>query len=292
MAYKKGILDSVEALWLIGVTLASIIAVLGIKTLYARRNRIIRRLKSFSNNWARRRVTRKIFVLLDKRPTDQLAKIAFSLLVWPKYGFPDSLLYLPRPPHYKQALKMETPIAADLKYPLTDLALEELPRKDLLTLGKTLAQKRSLLSLRWMLSFLEGRSAGNEQKRNHAAGNSSASGDTRPNIRASVSMADLQDSADSTLSSGLVDLCPAPKADRAPQWRECGTGLGPPPAAVKVRRFKGSKTGAYVLISYAIIERVTTKLKNDESNAGADVSALVENLLWDYLGRPEDLLDE
>jgi hypothetical protein len=294
MAYKRGILDSAEALWLIGVTLASILAVLGIKSIYTNRNRLIRRLKSFADKMTRRWSSKKIFALLDKRPTDQLAKIAFSLLVWPKYGFPDRLLYMPRPPHYKSALKMDNVMAEDLRYPLSDPALEEMARKDLLTMVQTLAQRRSLVSLRWMQSFLEGRSADTEKNRNHATADSSDNAKARLKSRmsGSMAMADLQENVDSMLSSGLVDLCPTRKASGGARWGECAVGEDPTRAGVGIRRFKGLKTGTQILVGNEIIERATAKLRNDESMAGADLSALVEHLLWDYSGRPKDLLDE
>ncbi len=294
MAYKRGILDSAEALWLIVATLGSILAVLGIKAVYSNRTRLLRKLKAFTRSIKRRRLNRKILVQLDERSTRDLAKIAFSLIVWPKYGFPDRLLYMPRPPHYKPALKMENLLLEGFQYPLTISTLDELTRKDLLLLIKTVVQKRSLLSLQWILAFLKGRALDAERRTESVATTpiSDKQGHPGSGPTISPSSAGLRDRDDSTTSSGFVELCPTGKMSGALQWRDCLGEKGATLARNKPLKFRGFKSGTKVIISSEILQRVTTKMKNDKSETGTDFSGLVELLLWEYLGRPDDLLDE
>ncbi|AFM23722.1 hypothetical protein [Desulfomonile tiedjei] len=73
-------------------------------------------------------------------------------------------------------------------------------------------------------------------------------------------------------------------------WRERQdeTMILPPSRPV----FKGPRRNSGFHINAEILKRATEKLKKDKVRTGGSMSLLMELLLWEYIGRPEDLLED
>jgi hypothetical protein len=55
--------------------------------------------------------------------------------------------------------------------------------------------------------------------------------------------------------------------------------------------FKGPRRNSGIHCSEEILTRAMEKLKTDKTRTGGSLSLLVELLLWQYIGSPEDLLE-
>jgi hypothetical protein len=55
--------------------------------------------------------------------------------------------------------------------------------------------------------------------------------------------------------------------------------------------FKGPRRNSGFHINSEILKRATAKLKKDKVRTGGSMSLLMEVLLWEYIGRPQDLLE-
>lgn len=55
--------------------------------------------------------------------------------------------------------------------------------------------------------------------------------------------------------------------------------------------FKGDRRNSGFHINAEILKRATEKLKRDKVRTGGSMSLLMELLLWEYIGRPQDLLE-
>jgi hypothetical protein len=163
MAKGKGVLDSPEFLLLILGTFGAIILVVAVRNLYARKERIIKKLKNLALSIRRYGERKKIERLLRRCPKDELLKIAFSIAVWPKVGFPDELLYIPRPPHYDPHLKNShhDPHMEGIERTLQ--IAKGRSRRDLLRIIRRALRNRSLRSLSWVRQCLEERSPRNRE---------------------------------------------------------------------------------------------------------------------------------
>lgn len=56
--------------------------------------------------------------------------------------------------------------------------------------------------------------------------------------------------------------------------------------------FKGPRRNSGFHINAEILRRATQKLKKDKVRTGGSMSLLMEVLLWEYIGRPQDLLED
>lgn len=56
--------------------------------------------------------------------------------------------------------------------------------------------------------------------------------------------------------------------------------------------FKGKRRNSGFHINEEILRRATEKLKKDKVRTGGSMSLLMELLLWEYIGRPQDLLED
>lgn len=56
--------------------------------------------------------------------------------------------------------------------------------------------------------------------------------------------------------------------------------------------FKGDRRNSGFHINAEILRRATEKLKKDKVRTGGSMSLLMELLLWEYIGRPQDLLED
>lgn len=56
--------------------------------------------------------------------------------------------------------------------------------------------------------------------------------------------------------------------------------------------FKGKRRNSGFHINEEILRRATAKLKKDKVRTGGSMSLLMELLLWEYIGRPPDLLED
>lgn len=56
--------------------------------------------------------------------------------------------------------------------------------------------------------------------------------------------------------------------------------------------FKGKRRNSGFHINEEILRRATKKLKKDRVRTGGSMSLLMELLLWEYIGRPQDLLED
>lgn len=154
MAKGKGVLDSTEFLLLILGTFGAIIVVAAVSILYTRRQRIAKRLQNFTLSLRRYGQRRKIDQLLRQRPRDELIKIALSIAVWPKAGFPDEVLYIPRPSHYDPRLKYPDRYAPAESIDRTVQLASGRSRRDLLKVIRRALRNRSLRSLSWIYQCL------------------------------------------------------------------------------------------------------------------------------------------
>lgn len=55
--------------------------------------------------------------------------------------------------------------------------------------------------------------------------------------------------------------------------------------------FKGPRRNSGFHINAELLKRATEKLKKDKVRTGGSMSLLMEILLWEYLGRPQDVLE-
>lgn len=55
--------------------------------------------------------------------------------------------------------------------------------------------------------------------------------------------------------------------------------------------FRGSRRNSGFHINAELLRRATEKLKKDKVRTGGSMSLLMEILLWEYLGRPQDVLE-
>jgi len=56
--------------------------------------------------------------------------------------------------------------------------------------------------------------------------------------------------------------------------------------------FQGEAKNTGVNVNLEIVKRARDKIKNDKARTGGSLSKLVELLLWQYIGSPEDLLEK
>jgi hypothetical protein len=56
--------------------------------------------------------------------------------------------------------------------------------------------------------------------------------------------------------------------------------------------FRGIAKNTGVNVNKEIVKRARDKIKTDKARTGGSMSKLVELLLWQYIGSPEDLLEK
>jgi hypothetical protein len=73
-------------------------------------------------------------------------------------------------------------------------------------------------------------------------------------------------------------------------WRQKKSS---PLGEIQVRPvFKGEQKNSGFHLNEEIMKRARDKLKGDRQRSGKSLSQLVELLLWQYIGSPEDLLEQ
>ena len=94
--------------------------------------------------------------LLCRYADEHLAEIAFSLAAWPREGFPDKDLLIPRPPHYRWDLKSGSGQRHN-GYSDPALSMDYLTRNtrdSLLAIIDAKLTDRSILTLTWLEQWL------------------------------------------------------------------------------------------------------------------------------------------